>query len=92
MFEPRSATSRRAVFQHDYAEAFTAADEILIGPVHQADKAPVGDRFDPERLASDLRGRGAAARHLADPDKIVEWAQQAYDGTAAIMREIGVRG
>jgi len=27
-----------------------------------------------------------------DPDKIVEWAQQAYDGTAAIMRELGVRG
>ena len=27
-----------------------------------------------------------------DPDKIVEWAQQAYDGTAQIMGEIGVRG
>ena len=27
-----------------------------------------------------------------DPDKIVEWAQQAYDGTAQIMSEIGVRG
>ena len=26
-----------------------------------------------------------------DPDKIVEWAQRAYDGTAAIMRELGVR-
>jgi D-psicose/D-tagatose/L-ribulose 3-epimerase len=26
-----------------------------------------------------------------EPEKIVEWAQRAYDGTAAIMREIGVR-
>ena len=26
-----------------------------------------------------------------DPEKIVEWAQQAYDGTAAIMRDLGVR-
>ena len=26
-----------------------------------------------------------------DPDKIVEWAQEAYDGTARIMDEIGVR-
>jgi sugar phosphate isomerase/epimerase len=26
-----------------------------------------------------------------DPDKIVEWAQRAYDGTAQIMRELGVR-
>ena len=27
-----------------------------------------------------------------DPAKIVEWATQAYEGTARIMREIGVRG
>jgi len=26
-----------------------------------------------------------------DPDKIVEWTQQAYDGTAQIMHELGVR-
>jgi sugar phosphate isomerase/epimerase len=26
-----------------------------------------------------------------DPDKIVEWAQRAYDGTAQIMLELGVR-
>jgi sugar phosphate isomerase/epimerase len=26
-----------------------------------------------------------------DPDKIVEWTQQAYDGTAQIMRDLGVR-
>ncbi len=26
-----------------------------------------------------------------DPDKIVEWTQQAYDGTAAIMHDLGVR-
>ena len=26
-----------------------------------------------------------------DPDKIVAWAQQAFDGSAAIMRELGVR-
>jgi D-psicose/D-tagatose/L-ribulose 3-epimerase len=27
-----------------------------------------------------------------DPDEIVAWAQRAYDGTAAIMNELGVRG
>jgi sugar phosphate isomerase/epimerase len=27
-----------------------------------------------------------------DPAKIVEWATTAYENTAAIMREIGVRG
>ncbi len=72
IFEPRSATSRRAIFQKEYAEAFSVADEIIIGAVHLPEKAPAGDRFDPERLAADLRGKGVAARHLTDVDKIVE--------------------
>ena len=29
--------------------------------------------------------------YAPNPDEIVAWAQKAYDGTAAIMREIGVR-
>jgi UDP-N-acetylmuramate: L-alanyl-gamma-D-glutamyl-meso-diaminopimelate ligase len=80
IFEPRSATSRRAVFQQEYADAFTSADEIIIGPVNHPEKAPAGDRFDPERLAADLRGRGVAARHLTDVGKIVE---QVVGGAAA---------
>ncbi len=27
-----------------------------------------------------------------DPDRIVEWVEEAYTGTAAIMRDVGVRG
>ncbi len=30
--------------------------------------------------------------YAPDPDEIVAWAQKAYDGTAEIMRELGVRG
>jgi UDP-N-acetylmuramate: L-alanyl-gamma-D-glutamyl-meso-diaminopimelate ligase len=80
VFEPRSATSRRAIFQEAYAEAFAAADEIIIGAVSHPEKAPDGDRFDPDRLAADLRGRGVAARHIPDVDKIVE---QLVQGAAA---------
>jgi UDP-N-acetylmuramate: L-alanyl-gamma-D-glutamyl-meso-diaminopimelate ligase len=80
IFEPRSATSRRAVFQNEYADAFSGADEIIIGAVNHPEKAPPGDRFDPERLAADLRGRGVAARHLVEVDKIVE---QVTEGAAA---------
>ena len=29
--------------------------------------------------------------YAPNPDEIVEWAQKAYDGTAAIMRDLGVR-
>ncbi|HUQ08272.1 MAG TPA: UDP-N-acetylmuramate:L-alanyl-gamma-D-glutamyl-meso-diaminopimelate ligase [Kofleriaceae bacterium] len=94
IFEPRSATSRRAVFQTEYADAFSGADEIIIGPVSHPEKAPPGDRFDPERLAADLRGRGVAARHLADVDKIVEQVVEnaAAGDTVVVMSSGGFGG
>src|SRR5439155_17845272 len=33
VFEPRSNTSRRKVFQHDYIKAFISADEVIVGGV-----------------------------------------------------------
>jgi len=94
IFEPRSATSRRAVFQEAYADAFAAADETIIGAVSHPEKAPAGDRFDPERLAADLRGRGVAARHIPDVDKIVEQVVQgaAAGDTVVIMTSGGFDG
>jgi UDP-N-acetylmuramate: L-alanyl-gamma-D-glutamyl-meso-diaminopimelate ligase len=90
IFEPRSATSRRAVFQNDYAEAFSGADEIIIGPVNHPEKAPEGDRFDPERLAADLRGRGVAARQLTEVDKIVDQvAESAAAGDTVVVMSSG---
>ncbi len=90
IFEPRSATSRRAIFQSEYADAFSAADEIIIGPVNHPEKAPEGDRFDPERLAADLRGRGVAARHLTDVHKIVEQlAENATAGDTVVVMSSG---
>jgi UDP-N-acetylmuramate: L-alanyl-gamma-D-glutamyl-meso-diaminopimelate ligase len=94
VFEPRSATSRRAVFQNEYADAFSGADEIVIGAVSHPEKAPSGDRFDPERLAADLRGRGVAARHVGDVDKIVESITEraAAGDTVVIMSSGGFGG
>jgi UDP-N-acetylmuramate: L-alanyl-gamma-D-glutamyl-meso-diaminopimelate ligase len=93
IFEPRSATSRRAVFQNDYADAFAGADEIIIGQVNHPEKAPAGDRFDPERLAADLRGRGVAARHLVEVDKIVDQvAESAAAGDTVVVMSSGSFG
>jgi UDP-N-acetylmuramate: L-alanyl-gamma-D-glutamyl-meso-diaminopimelate ligase len=94
IFEPRSATSRRALFQKEYAEAFAAADEIIIGAVHLPEKAPPGDRFDPERLAADLRGKGLAARHLSDVGTIVEQVAStaAAGDTVVVMTSGGFEG
>src|SRR5262245_31616509 len=62
VYEPRSATSRRNVFQNEFADAFAVADEVVIAPLYQPEKVPAAERFDTERLSSDLRGRGVPAR------------------------------
>src|SRR5204863_5901497 len=94
VYEPRSATSRRAVFQADFVDAFRVADEVVVGAVHAPEKAPEGDRFDAEQLAGDLRRRGVPARHLADVDAIAEHvaARAAPGDTVVVMSSGGFGG
>jgi UDP-N-acetylmuramate: L-alanyl-gamma-D-glutamyl-meso-diaminopimelate ligase len=72
VFEPRSATSRRAVFQTEYAAAFADADEVVLAPLHAPEKVPAGERLDVERLCRDLRQRGTAAHLFPAVDQMVE--------------------
>jgi UDP-N-acetylmuramate: L-alanyl-gamma-D-glutamyl-meso-diaminopimelate ligase len=76
VFEPRTNTSRRSVFQERYAEAFDGARRVVVatppaGPIYSATGA-VSEFFSAERLASDLRARGLDARALDGVDAIVE--------------------
>ena len=76
VFEPRSNTSRRAVFQDAYAEAFGAAGHVTIQHV---DDAPIysafgdeSERLDAERLAAAIEASGTSAVACADVDAIVD--------------------
>ncbi len=71
VFEPRTNTSRRNVFQHDYAIAFDAADEIYIREASDLNKVPEGQRFSSERLVGDLRKRGLKAHHFPGTDALL---------------------
>jgi UDP-N-acetylmuramate: L-alanyl-gamma-D-glutamyl-meso-diaminopimelate ligase len=70
VFEPRSASSCRRVFQDDFANAFAAADEILLAPVFRS-TLPEGERLSIPRLVRDLGDRGKSAREAASIDDIV---------------------
>ena len=73
VFEPRSNTSRRKVFQREYVEAFATADRVIIGGVFQksTDAVAAEALFSPEQLAHDLNARGIEARALPEIDAIV---------------------
>jgi UDP-N-acetylmuramate: L-alanyl-gamma-D-glutamyl-meso-diaminopimelate ligase len=75
VFEPRTNTSRRAVFQRAYAEAFDGADRVVVSvvpdaPIYSA-TGEVSERFSSPRLASDVRSRGTPAVALEGVDAIV---------------------
>jgi UDP-N-acetylmuramate: L-alanyl-gamma-D-glutamyl-meso-diaminopimelate ligase len=72
LFEPRSNTTRRAVFQNDLAVSLGLADEVYIGPVARLEQLPEDNRLDVARLASDLVGSGTPARHLSSTADILE--------------------
>jgi len=95
VFEPRSNTSRRKVFQDEYVEAFAAADEVVIGGVLQkaTDRVAPEDLFSPEQLAEDLLGRGSHARAIADPDTIcTTLAAEARPGDVILLMSNGSFG
>jgi UDP-N-acetylmuramate: L-alanyl-gamma-D-glutamyl-meso-diaminopimelate ligase len=77
LLEPRTNTSRRAIFQDDYVRALEAADRIAIAevgdePIYSA-TGEVTECLSAEAVASSLRDRGRDAIALAEIDAIVRW-------------------
>lgn len=71
VFEPRSATSRRKVFQKDYVEAFSLCHDLLLARPFDQSKIDSQDRFSVEELVSDLKARGSLAAAFDGADQIV---------------------
>jgi UDP-N-acetylmuramate: L-alanyl-gamma-D-glutamyl-meso-diaminopimelate ligase len=73
VFEPRSATSRLAVFQDEYAEAFRAADHVVISTVFARERGSVyGQLLDTDALVREINEGGRPAFCLDGADAIVE--------------------
>ena len=71
IFEPRSNTTRRNIFQSELVSAFAAADAVVLSQVARLAELPPEERLDPERLMTELRAAGKATAYLPDVDAIV---------------------
>src|SRR5215204_4489815 len=89
IFEPRSASSCRRIFQDDFARAFAGADEVVIASVFRSSLQP-GERLSEEQLVGDLTSKGVHARHLPDVDTIVTMVRgEARDGDLIVVMSNG---
>ncbi len=73
VFEPRTNTSMRQVFQDVYPHSFDEADMICIRKPSRLDKVPESERFSSEKLVVDLKSRGKSAYHFSDTESVIEF-------------------
>jgi UDP-N-acetylmuramate: L-alanyl-gamma-D-glutamyl-meso-diaminopimelate ligase len=89
IFEPRSATSCRRVFQSDFARALAKADRIILPAVFRS-SLPEEERLSPESLITDLRAQGLEARYIPNVDDIVQTvAKEGRDGDLVVIMSNG---
>jgi UDP-N-acetylmuramate: L-alanyl-gamma-D-glutamyl-meso-diaminopimelate ligase len=80
VFEPRSNTTRRNVFQQDMVNAFADADGIVIAQVARLEQLKPEERLNPEQLMKDLAATGKPAAYLKDVDAIVAHLKKEAQG------------
>jgi len=76
VFDPRTNSSRRRVFQDLFAASFRAADQILVREPEPLLKVPPDERFSARQLVSDLRQGGQVAHYFSATDEIIEYLGQ----------------
>jgi UDP-N-acetylmuramate: L-alanyl-gamma-D-glutamyl-meso-diaminopimelate ligase len=93
LFEPRSNTAGRKIFEQDYAAAFARADGLVIAPVFHSSRLPPEARIDREALAEGFRAAGKAA---FAPEKIEDipgfLAREVRPGDVLLLMSSGAFG
>ena len=86
IFEPRSNTTRRNVFQNELAGAFADADAVVVSEVARLEQIAPEERLDPEKLMQELKPAGKDAAYLPDVEAIVAHiAQHAQGGDIVVV-------
>lgn len=96
IFEPRSNSSQRNVFQHDYAKALSLADEVIVANLFKPKKVSDDIRLDPAVLVQELKtwakqnGRSVEAHFIpAVPDIVSFLGQTLRDPTVILVMSNG---
>ncbi|MCG3150261.1 MAG: UDP-N-acetylmuramate--L-alanyl-gamma-D-glutamyl-meso-2,6-diaminoheptandioate ligase [Verrucomicrobiae bacterium] len=71
LFEPRSNTTRRNIFQRELGEALALADGVYITRVDRLNELPEHERLNPEQMIASLRQQGKPAEYSANAEAIL---------------------
>ena len=71
VFEPRSNTTRRAVFQQRLSDALKVADGVFISQVAKLEQIPENERLNPEAVVNAIQESGRPAFYEENADAII---------------------
>jgi UDP-N-acetylmuramate: L-alanyl-gamma-D-glutamyl-meso-diaminopimelate ligase len=93
LFEPRSNTAGRKMFEEDYAAAFAEADAVVIAPVFHARRLAPEGRLDRDALVRRLSAQGRPAFAPDAIDAIPEiLRREARSGDVLVLMSSGAFG
>jgi UDP-N-acetylmuramate: L-alanyl-gamma-D-glutamyl-meso-diaminopimelate ligase len=95
VFEPRSNTTRRRVFEREFADAFATADEAVLAQVFAkaGDPIPPEERLRPEEVVGEIGRRGVPARAFAGVSEIRDYlVGSARPGDVIVIMSNGAFG
>ncbi len=72
IFEPRSNTTRRNLFQSELVDALERADLIVVAEVARLEQLKPEERLNPDKLMQDLRLTGKPAAYLPTVESIID--------------------
>jgi UDP-N-acetylmuramate: L-alanyl-gamma-D-glutamyl-meso-diaminopimelate ligase len=72
VFEPRTNTTRRNVFQRELTDALSLADGVVVAQVARLELLAPAERLDPEKLMLELCAGGRPAVYLPTVESIVD--------------------
>jgi len=73
VFEPRTNSSRRRVFQQTYVDSFDNAAQVLVKEPIPLQNIPEQERFSARQLVADLTKHGIRADYFATTDMIIDY-------------------
>jgi UDP-N-acetylmuramate: L-alanyl-gamma-D-glutamyl-meso-diaminopimelate ligase len=92
IFEPRSNTSKRSIFEKEFADALARADRIVIADVYQPERVPEGERLSVENVASLINGPDKEPRAFVigdTADIAIRIAREAHSGDVVLVMSNG---
>ncbi|MCA9740319.1 UDP-N-acetylmuramate dehydrogenase, partial [candidate division KSB1 bacterium] len=73
IFEPRTASAKRKVFELTYYHAFDEADQVIFAAMHRPDKVPESERMSIPNIINALHERGISARSVSQNEDLLSY-------------------